>query len=107
MPDSRDRLLPRASQPEVPAVQEEIDPVLLRLNWVIDRARPRYLEVRNRELYPSGSAFVRTYLSGHLNRRFLCKLGKPFPRLGGDTTFHENTLKNASPVSHYNEGNLA
>jgi hypothetical protein len=74
MPDSRDGLLARASEPQMTVIEKKVDPMLLWLDGVIDGARTGYLQIGDAQLEATRSAFVRTYLSGHLNRRFLCEL---------------------------------
>jgi len=58
----------------MPVVEQVIDPVFLRLDGVIDGAEAGYKEVRYSQLDATGGPLVGTYLSGHLNRRFLCEL---------------------------------
>jgi hypothetical protein len=91
----------------MPVIQEKIDAVFLWLDWVIDRAGAGHRQFGYAQLISTWRSRVRTYLSGHLDRRFLCEPGEPFPRFGGQTSFHENALKDAAPVAHHDKCNLS
>jgi hypothetical protein len=107
MAQERDCALTRASEPELTVIQQEIDAVLLRLDGIVDWARAGNREIRDTELIAAWSPLVRTYLSGHLDRRFLGKLREPFPRFERDTSFHQHALKNAASIAHDDESDLS
>src|SRR4029079_2552745 len=69
--DTEDRLLARASQPQVKVVHQEIDTVLLWLNGVIDRTGAKYLQVRDANFDAAGRSRVDAHFAGDGNRRFL------------------------------------
>jgi hypothetical protein len=58
VPDDEDGPLARASEPEVPVVEEEVDTVLFGLDRIVERARADDLQVGRGDLVTAGRAAV-------------------------------------------------
>src|SRR5207248_89628 len=91
--DDEDRSLPVTPQPEMPVVEEEIDAMLFRLNWIIDRAWSDDGEIGRGDLVTTGRARIGSHLAGHRNGRLGREPGERRPDFRGDLRFHQDGLK--------------
>jgi len=105
--DPRDRALPRRSQPEMPVVEEEVDPVLFWLDRIVDRALSINGELRYRELESARRARIRTHLALDFDRRFLSELSEARPAIRRYRVLDENCLQQAGAVPQHDERDLA
>ena len=90
----------------MPVIEQKVDPVLLGLDRIVDGARARDLQVADGKLESPRRAAVWTYRPSDLDRRFQCKLRKPFPRLRGQTTFHQHALQHSAAIAHDDKGDF-
>jgi hypothetical protein len=104
--DDGDRPLPRAAEPEVAVVEEEVDPVLLRLDRVIQGARAEHLDIGDGELVPPGRAGVLADLAGDREGGLEGQLSEPLPDVRRDGVLGYDRLQHPSAVAEDDEGDL-
>ena len=105
--DREDRALPRAAEPEVPVVEQEVDAVLLRLDRVVRRAVADDRERFDAELEAAGRARIGADGTGERDRSLRGQLAECLPRLGRHGASNEHGLKHATSVAYDHEGNFA
>src|SRR5690606_24670651 len=99
--------LPVAAQPEVPMVEEEVDPVLLGLDRVVHRAGAEDLQLLDPELEAAGGASVGAQLAGDLHGGLLGELGEAGPGCLVDLVLHDHALDHPGAVADDDEGDPA
>jgi hypothetical protein len=106
VPNPRDRPLAWSSEPEVSVVEEEIDPVLLGLERIVDRAGAENGQGADAKLVAARRASIDLYFPFHFDARFLGQPGECVPAFGRYGAFDDHRLEEAGAVPHYHESNL-
>ena len=106
VPDAHDRDLPRAPQPQVAVLEEEIDAVLLGLDRKVGR-RAQDFEVRPGEFDAGGRAGIGAHEPRHGDARLVPHGGQRLPHLGRDLVAHEDALDLVRAVAKHEKGDLA
>ena len=104
--DPQDRLLPLAADPQMPAVEQVIDAVLLRRDGVVVRLADD-LEALDVDLVSARRARVRTRRAGHHDRRFLRQMIGGLEDLLAHGGLRHHRLDEARAVAEDEEMDLA
>jgi len=99
--NGEDGALPTAAQPEVTVVEQEIDPVLLWLNWVIRRARPEYRKTDHTQLESTRRSRLGAYLAGDVDRSFERQFLESVPDLDRELSLHEHGLHDPGAIADH------
>ncbi len=91
----------------MPVIEKEIDPVLFRLDGVIERAPPHDPQIRYGQIESAWRTGFGADLTGQGNRRFKCQFLEPRPHLRRELRFHEHSLGDAAPIAKYRKRDLA
>jgi hypothetical protein len=91
----------------VAVVEQKIDAVLLRLNRVIERARPNDLELGRAHLEATGRAGVLAHFPDDRDGGFDGQLLEARPRFRRHVVLDENRLEDSGPIAKYDERDLA
>ena len=104
--DPKDCLLPFAANPQMASIEQVVDPVLLRRNWIIVRLADD-LDARDVDLVTAGRALVGAGRAGHDDGRFLREMVRGLEHLVANGGFRHDRLDEAGPVADDQEMNLA
>ncbi len=106
VPDAQDRLLPLAADPQVPAVEQEVDAVLLRRDRVVVRGADD-LEPLDVDLVAARRALVGARGAGDDDRGFLRQVIGGLEQLLADRRLRHHRLDEAGAVADGEEMDLA
>lgn len=94
------------SQPQMPVVEEEIDPVLLGLDGVLLRGGDEF-DAAHAEFVPTRRACVLLHLAGHGDHRLLRERLLKVPRRRVHLALHQHALQHPGAVPDDGERHLA
>src|SRR5918995_7154638 len=104
--NAKDGLLPRRANPEVPPIEQVIDPMLLRRDGIVERWSMN-LQGRGIDLVSTRRARVRSNRARDTERRLLPEMIRRLEHVISDGRLRHDGLDDAGAVSNLQEVNLA